>query len=305
MAKDATVSSKVIRKSTGQKVKTGDTLLVWYDGTFINGDQFDANYNFLSFAEPSPTPSYYQFDQDFVVEPRPSIPFEFVVGEGSVIKGWDEAFSSDRRVGEVIELYVPWKLAYGKAGSGSIPPKTDLNFTIEVLGGLPQNATTPNFPSLKDFGVNSKKIGLKKADINNIQSTKIGLDGQDRLIGDNTNDLLVGLKGNDRLFGAAGADRLIGGGGKNHFIYTHQSDSPNKDGEQDKIFGFQEKKDKFNFRAFDTNLTYIDSQPFSGSAGDIRFSNNNLSIDLNGDKKADFVIKLPGVQSLSDSNFSI
>jgi Ca2+-binding RTX toxin-like protein len=307
MSKSETLSIKVLRKSKGQKVKNGSTLLTWYDGTFINGDRFDANYDFQTFSEPIPTFSYFQFDQEFIVESRPFSAFEFVIGGGTVIQGWDKAFSSGRRVGEVIELYVPWEFAYGETGteSGSIPPMTDLKFKIEILGTLPENETLPNFASLKDVGINTKKIGLKKSDITNIQSTKIGLDGQDRLIGDNTNDLLVGLKGHDRLFGAAGADRLIGGKGKNQFIYTHKSDSPDRKGERDIVFGFQIKKDKFNFRALGSDFTYIEDQPFSGVAGEIKLQNENLSIDLDGDKMIDLAIELPGVQSLSDSNFHL
>lgn len=303
MRKPATISIKVIRKSTGHKIKSGDAILTWYDGIFKNGDRFDANYDFQTFSEPIPTPSYFQFEQELIVEPRPISPFEFVIGAGTVIQGWDQAFSSGRRVGEVIQLQIPWEFAYGKEGSGTIPPKTDLTFKIEVLGGLLENETIPIFPSLNDIGVKNKKIGLKKSDLNDIQSTKIGLDSKDRLVGDNSNDLLVGLGGNDRLFGAAGADRLIGGGGKDRFIYTDVSDSPNRDGEKDIIFGFQTKKDKINLRALDTNLTYIEAQPFSGSAGELKFKKNDLSIDLNGNKRADVSIKLPGVQSLSDSNF--
>ena len=303
MPKITKLATKLLRKSSGQKVKNGDTLLVWYDGTLSNGDRFDANYDFNTFAIPTPSPDYFQFYQGFIVEPRPFSPFEFVIGAGSVIKGWDEAFSSGRRVGEVIELQIPWKLAYGKDGAGSIPPKSDLKFTIEVLGGLPENETVPNFPALKDIGINAKNIDLKKSDLNNIQSTKIGLDGRDRMIGDNTNDLLIGLAGNDRFMGAAGADRLIGGGGNNRFIYTDISDSPNLDGERDIIFGFQTTKDKFNFRALETKQTYIEAKKFSGSAGEIRFKDKTLMIDVNGDQSSDLSIELPGVKSLNDSNF--
>ena len=303
MPKITKLATKLLRKSSGQKVKNGDTLLVWYDGTLSNGDRFDANYDFNTFAIPTPSPDYFQFYQGFIVEPRPFSPFEFVIGAGSVIKGWDEAFSSGRRVGEVIELQIPWKLAYGKDGAGSIPPKSDLKFTIEVLGSLPENETVPNFPALKDIGINAKNIDLKKSDLNNIQSTKIGLDGRDRMIGDNTNDLLIGLAGNDRFMGAAGADRLIGGGGNNRFIYTDISDSPNLEGERDIIFGFQTTKDKFNFRALLTKQTYIEAKKFSGSAGEIRFKDKILMIDVNGDQSSDLSIELPGVKSLNDSNF--
>jgi hypothetical protein len=75
------------------------------------------------------------------------------------------------------------------------------------------------------------------------------------------------------------------------------------EGERDIIFGFQTTKDKFNFRALETKQTYIEAKKFSGSAGEIRFKNNILTIDINGDQSADLSIELPGVKSLSGSNF--
>jgi FKBP-type peptidyl-prolyl cis-trans isomerase FkpA len=49
-----------------------------------------------------------------------------------VIKGWTEGM---QLIGEggMIELYVPYDLAYGEQGRRGIPPKTDLHFLVELL----------------------------------------------------------------------------------------------------------------------------------------------------------------------------
>jgi FKBP-type peptidyl-prolyl cis-trans isomerase len=60
-------------------------------------------------------------------------PFEFTIGQGSVIKGWDEGVPG-MRVGGKRKLTIPWTMAYGEAGSGDkIPPKAALKFDIELI----------------------------------------------------------------------------------------------------------------------------------------------------------------------------
>ena len=296
------LSTTVLRQSKGTKISNGATLLVWYEGQLLNGKRFDANYDFTTFSNPSPTFNYTQLDGAFLSQTQPSAPFEFVVGAGTVIEGWDQAFKKGRRVGEVVEITIPAELGYGKEGSGdNIPPNSDLRFTVEVLGAVPKGANAAVFPQLKDLGVNTKKLKLKAKDLEDLNQTKVGLDGNDRLIGDNTKDLLIGLKGNDKLMGGGGADVLIGGGGKNRFIYTDINDSPAGNGENDSIYGFG-KKDKIHLRAIDAELTFIGADKFSGDAGDVRFKKGVLGLDLDGDGSADFSIALPGTKSLNGSN---
>ncbi len=61
-------------------------------------------------------------------------PFEFDLGKGSVIAGWDEALKGVRE-GTKLQIIVPAKLAYGRQGVSSmgIPPNADLIFKIEVI----------------------------------------------------------------------------------------------------------------------------------------------------------------------------
>jgi peptidylprolyl isomerase len=79
-----------------------------YTGWLMNGTKFDSS------RDPGRTP------------------FEFTLGKGEVIKGWDEGLAT-MKVGGRRQLIIPANLAYGTAGSGSIPPNSDLVFDVELL----------------------------------------------------------------------------------------------------------------------------------------------------------------------------
>ena len=278
------LSTTVLRKSKGRKLEYGDRLLVGYQGKLLNGEQFDASFDFSIFeAEEGRSP------------------FDFTLGAGQVIQGWDQGLNG-RKLGEVVELKIPSDLAYGETGSGNrIPPNSPLIFTVEVLAVLPAGEVDPIFYNFKDFGIKTKKLGLTDELLATVQFSKTGLDLSDELNGLEEADLLIGLKGNDSLQGGRGADVLIGGKGKDRFLYTNVKDSPDKKGKGDHILDFG-KKDKINLQALADELQFIKKRKFTGMAGEVRFANETLSIDIDGDQSADFAVAMPGVEKLKGSN---
>eukprot|EP00727_Mastigamoeba_balamuthi_P007937 m51a1_g3764 putative peptidylprolyl isomerase (601) ;mRNA; f:120731-124042 len=94
----------------GREAKEGDWIKVHYVGKLVsNGKQFDSSR-------------------------ERGQPFQFKIGQGSVIKGWEQGVIG-MSVGELRRLTIPASLGYGKKGAGSaIPPNSDLEFEIECLG---------------------------------------------------------------------------------------------------------------------------------------------------------------------------
>jgi FKBP-type peptidyl-prolyl cis-trans isomerase len=91
----------------GVVAKAGNTVSVQYTGWLTNGTKFDSS---LDHGQA----------------------FEFALGQGSVIKGWDEGVSG-MKVGGTRVLVIPPDLGYGASGQGTIPANATLVFEVQLI----------------------------------------------------------------------------------------------------------------------------------------------------------------------------
>ena len=105
------VEKEVLQNGDGETFpSTGDMLTMHYTGTLAaDGSQFDSS----------------------VARGKP---FQFVIGIGQVIRGWDEGVMN-MSLGEKANLKITSDYGYGSQGApgGAIPPNADLNFQVELL----------------------------------------------------------------------------------------------------------------------------------------------------------------------------
>lgn len=97
-----------LKAGTGAEAKAGNTVSVHYVGTLTSGKKFDSSRDRGS-------------------------PFNFKLGAGQVIKGWDQGVAG-MKVGSMRKLTIPAHLAYGERGFGDvIPPGSTLVFEVELI----------------------------------------------------------------------------------------------------------------------------------------------------------------------------
>lgn len=85
------------------------------------GDLLSAHY-ILSLADGTQIQNSKDFGQ----------PFQFILGAGQVIPGWEQGFAG-MKVGGVRTIIIPPELAYGDQAAGPIPPNSTLIFTVELI----------------------------------------------------------------------------------------------------------------------------------------------------------------------------
>lgn len=131
--------------------------------------------------------------------------------------------------------------------------------------------------------------------------TLLGGEGNDRLFGGSDNDNLKGGAGNDTLVGGLGIDQLFGGAGSDRFVFNGAVEGNPVNGQRDSIYDFKRSEgDKIDLSAIDANggvagngvFHYIGAHDFTGVRGELRYINNALLGDLNGDKVADFGVRV-------------
>jgi FKBP-type peptidyl-prolyl cis-trans isomerase FkpA len=98
-----------LKIGTGAEAKTGARVSVHYTGWLTDGKKFDSSVD-------------------------RNRPFDFKLGAGQVIRGWDQGVLG-MKVGGKRKLTIPPEMAYGKDGfPGAIPPNATLVFEVELLG---------------------------------------------------------------------------------------------------------------------------------------------------------------------------
>ena len=96
----------------GKEAVAGKLISVHYTGTLLNGTKFDSSVD-------------------------RGTPFEFILGAGQVIQGWDQGFNG-MKVGGKRKLIIPPDLAYGPIARGLIPANSTLIFEVELLDVIEQ-----------------------------------------------------------------------------------------------------------------------------------------------------------------------
>lgn len=105
---DSGLKYVILKKTDGEKPQNGQTVAVHYSGWLPDGKNFDSSY-------------------------KRNKPFEFILGAGQVIQGWDEGIALLNK-GEKAQLVIPPGLGYGQRGvPGVIPANSTLIFDVELV----------------------------------------------------------------------------------------------------------------------------------------------------------------------------
>lgn len=137
-----------------------------------------------------------------------------------------------------------------------------------------------------------------------------GGDGDDYLEGGSQADALSGGRGSDLIYGDTGKDKLEGGRGEDSFWFNDIDQSrPGK--KRDTIEDFELGVDIVGLinidarekRPGDQSFDFIGTAKFSGTSGELRFKDEILRADTDGDRQSDFEVKLVNVLQMTETDF--
>lgn len=209
---------------------------------------------------------------------------------------WKHGIYREASPETVAANYSDFSLVKGTDGRTGTPPNT-VNGTAgdDVLHGTRAQDSI--------FGGNGNDNLYGKAE----NDTLNGGAGSDIMYGGPGNDVLRGLTGKDYMFGDDGNDRIVTGasqnivtGGNGADVFDFNS-SNQRSSAPSVITDFKHRVDKIGLLDMDANTTepgnqafnFIGENGFSGKAGELRFSAEVLSADVNGDKVTDFHVRIP------------
>jgi peptidylprolyl isomerase len=128
----------VIEEGDGSAPEEGDIVAVHYRGTLEDETEFDNSYD-------------------------RGEPFQFPLGRGMVIPGWDEGIALMKEGGKA-KLVIPPDLAYGERGAGGVvPPNATLIFEVELISVRPGSPDAATEINEEDYVV--MESGLKYSDL--------------------------------------------------------------------------------------------------------------------------------------------
>jgi len=110
------LTMRILREGNGAEARSGQPVSVHYTGWLYDADASDAR------------------GEKFDSSVDRGVPFEFPLGQGRVIKGWDRGVVG-MKIGEIRELTIAPELAYGSRSAGAvIGPDSTLVFEVELVG---------------------------------------------------------------------------------------------------------------------------------------------------------------------------
>jgi serralysin len=242
----------------------------------------------------------------------PTTPMYWDMVAAQLLYGVDSATNAGNNTYTFLQGRHYWQTIYDAGGSDTIIYKGSRDCTI--------NLNWAAFSALSDpisFSDGSTSRTTVCIGPHTMIERAVGGAGNDLLVGNwiaNTlngaagNDSLSGAAGNDRLIGGPGTDRLIGGSGADVFDFNSARES--LVGPRHDVVTFaRANRDKIDLSTIDADIDgtggnqafrWIGANAFSGADGQLRFARGVLQGDTNGDKVADFEIRIFGGLAAAD-----